>query len=234
MEVFVGTSGWMYGWNKKRSLDWYVQNSGLNAVELNASFYRFPYPNAVKAWANKGSQLRWSIKVNRWITHTLKFSEKALSSWKRFERLFEPLESNIDFYLFQLPPFMRSNLAPRIEDFIKKTELEQRFALEVRNITWFDKRWVDWASSLGITWVSVDCPDFPLDVVNTSGVVYERMHGRYGWYTHYYSDEELQEVATKIFEAKPSKAYVFFNNNHAMLDNSRKMLSMLCRSAVIP
>ncbi|MFQ6087165.1 MAG: DUF72 domain-containing protein [Candidatus Bathyarchaeia archaeon] len=231
MEVFVGTSGWFYGWNKKRSLDWYIQNSGLNAVELNASFYRFPHPNNVKSWATKGKRLRWAIKVNRWITHTLKFSEKALGSWEKFEKLFTPLEPNIDFYLFQLPPFIKSSLAPKIENFIRKTGLEQMFALEVRNMTWFDKKWIDWASSLGISWVSVDCPDFPLDVVNTSGVVYERMHGRYGWYTHYYSDDELKEVATKILEAEPSRAYIFFNNNHAMLDNSRKMLSMLAEMA---
>lgn len=232
MKVFVGTSGWMYGWNKKRSLDWYIQNSGLNAVELNASFYRFPYPNNVRSWATKGKGLRWSIKVNRWITHTLKFSDKAFNSWKRFEKLFEPLEPYIDFYLFQLSPFTKNSLAPRIEKFIKKTELEQRFALEVRNMTWFEEKWVDWASSLEVTWVSVDCPDFPLDVVNTSGVVYERMHGRYGWYTHFYSDDELEEVATRILKAKPSKAYIFFNNDHAMLDNSRRMLTMLGGSTV--
>ena len=42
VEVYVGTSGWMYPWNLGRSLEWYVNHSGLNAVELNASFYRIP------------------------------------------------------------------------------------------------------------------------------------------------------------------------------------------------
>jgi uncharacterized protein YecE (DUF72 family) len=127
---------------------------------------------------------------------------------------------------------MKSSFAPKIEDFIKKTKLEQRFALEVRNMTWFEKKRVDWASAMRITWVSIDCPDFPLNIINTSGVVYERMHGRYSWYTHYYSDDELKEVATKILEAKPEKVYIFFNNNHAMLDNSRKMRSMLTRLTI--
>jgi len=229
MEVFVGTSGWMYSWNEKQSLDWYVENSGLNAVELNASFYRFPYPNNVKSWATKGKELRWSIKVNRLITHTFRFSERALDSWKRFEELFKPLEVNIDLYLFQLPPFSTTSLAPRLTEFIQKTGLKHKFALEVRNLTWFDKKWIEWASRLGITLVSVDCPDFPLDIFNTDGIVYERMHGRTGWYTHYYTDEELKEVAAKIVDAKPKKAYILFNNDHAMLDNSRKMLTMLRR-----
>jgi len=75
--------------------------------------------------------------------------------------------------------------------------------------------------------VSVDSPDFPLDVFNTNGLVYERMHGRTEWYAHLYSDEELEEVARKITNRKPRKAYVFFNNDHAMLMNSRKMLKIL-------
>ncbi|MEM4913906.1 MAG: DUF72 domain-containing protein, partial [Desulfurococcaceae archaeon] len=69
MEVYVGTSGWLYDWNEGASLDWYVEESGLNAVELNASFYRFPFRNQVKGWSIKGSTLRWSVKVHRSITH---------------------------------------------------------------------------------------------------------------------------------------------------------------------
>jgi uncharacterized protein YecE (DUF72 family) len=75
--------------------------------------------------------------------------------------------------------------------------------------------------------VSVDSPDFPRDVFNTSGVVYLRMHGRTEWYAHLYSLEELKEVAERILSIKPEKAYVFFNNDQAMLENSRKMLSIL-------
>ena len=46
----------------------------------------------------------------------------------------------IDFYLFQLPPFMTSKYASRIEDFARKTELNERFALEVRNLDWFNEK----------------------------------------------------------------------------------------------
>jgi len=231
MEVFVGTSGWLYGWNEKKSLEWYVKNSSLNAVELNATFYRFPFPKAVSSWAVKGKTLRWSIKANRWLTHILRFNEKAFAFWQRFEKLFEPMDHLVDFYLFQIPPSMKVNMSSRIEAFIKKTGLEKRFAFEPRNIEWFDEKWLEWASSLGIIWVSIDCPDLPLDVFNTNGIVYERMHGREGWYTHHYSDEELRQVTNKITATRPEKVYVFFNNDHAMLDNSRKMLLMLGETA---
>ena len=52
------------------------------------------------------------------------------------------------------------------------------------------------------------------------------MHGRTAWYAHNYSDKELEEVAEKIMKAKPEKAYVFFNNDTAMLVNARKMLDI--------
>jgi len=227
LEFYVGTSGWFYSWNEKRNLDWYMTNSGLNAVELNASFYRFPFPNIVKSWAQKGKDLRWAVKVNRLITHTFKFSDRAYESWQKFRRLFLPLEPIIDFFLFQLPPSMTTKSVPRIETFLEKTNLTGKFALEVRNLKWFSQEWRNWASRLGITLVSVDSPDFPLDVFNTSGLVYERMHGRTEWYAHVYTDEELKEVAMKIVAARPKRAYVFFNNDHAMLENSRKMMTIL-------
>ncbi|MEM5853311.1 MAG: DUF72 domain-containing protein [Candidatus Aenigmatarchaeota archaeon] len=230
MKVFVGTSGWLYGWNEGGTLDWYLKNSMLNSVELNMSFYRFPFPNQVKAWASKtreiNPELRWSIKVSRFITHVFKFGDKALKLWKDFQKLFRPLERNIDFYLFQLPPSLSPKIGQKLEDFVRSTRLKEKFALEVRNKDWFKKECLEWAEKLGITWVSVDSPDFPLEVYCTNGIVYERMHGRTFWYSHYYSDNELKEVKKKILNLKPEKVYIFFNNDHAMLDNARKMLKL--------
>jgi uncharacterized protein YecE (DUF72 family) len=227
LEFYVGTSGWFYPWNEKKTLEWYVTNSGLNAVELNASFYRFPFPAMIKSWSTKGKGLRWSIKVNRFVTHIFKFGERAFQSWEKFYNLFAPLDANIDFFLFQAPPSLTPKSASQIEKFFEKTKLDKRFALEIRNSKWFAEEFVNWASRLGITWVSIDSPDFPRDVFNTNGVVYVRMHGRTAWYAHLYSVEELKEVAERILRVKPEKAYVFFNNDHAMLENSRKMLSIL-------
>jgi uncharacterized protein YecE (DUF72 family) len=229
MRFFVGTSGWLYDWNLGGDFRWFVENSGLNAVELNASFYRFPFPNQVIGWAKRGKHLRWSIKVNRLITHVFKFGERALESWEKFRKLFEPLEEAIDFYLFQLPPGYGPKNSPVLERFIRRVNLGERFALEVRSPEWYDKKWVNWAKELGVTWVSVDCPDFPNDVYATSDLIYERMHGRSAWYCHCYSDEELQEILQKIVAAGGKAAYIFFNNDHDMLNNARKMLELTKR-----
>ncbi len=227
MKIFVGTSGWMYSWNPN-GFEWYLRNSDLNAVELNASFYRFPFPSQVKGWANKMKikKIRWSIKVNRFVTHVFKFSERAFKTWEKFRKLFKPLDEYIDFYLFQLPPILTPKSASRIASFYKKTKLEQRFALEWRNLKWFSKEWIGWAKNLGLTLVSVDAPDFtkfPREIYCTNGIVYLRMHGRSDWYSHFYTSEELEEVKQKVLRSKADKAYIFFNNNHAMLSNAISM-----------
>ena len=54
MKAFVGTSGWSYDWNESGTLSWYVTNTGLNAIELNGTFYGFPKPGGIKSWARDG------------------------------------------------------------------------------------------------------------------------------------------------------------------------------------
>ena len=232
MKVFVGTSGFSYSWNPD-GLEWYLKRSGLNSLELNASFYCFPFPNQVKSWAKKtmrfSPNLRWAIKVNRFVTHVFKLGDRAYQTWMKFKKLFEPLDDKIDFYLFQLPPSLEPSekYVQRIEKFVSKCELGERFALEWRNMNWFTDKWIRWAENLGITLVSIDSPDFPREIYTTNNIVYLRLHGRTAWYSHYYTEEELEEIAQKIVKKKPEKAYIYLNNNHGMLPNAQTILKIL-------
>ena len=90
MDVFVGTSGWYYDWNKKKNFDWFIKNSSLNSVELNASFYRFPFPRQIEVWSTKGTGLRWSIKVHRSITH-----------WRQHQQRNESRKTSVDKQCFR-------------------------------------------------------------------------------------------------------------------------------------
>ncbi|CVK34706.1 protein of unknown function [Methanoculleus bourgensis] len=131
MEVHVGTSGWAYAWNRGGSLAWFAERSGLDAIELNASFYGFPSEKSVLSWADAGSGLRWSVKVNRSVTHRHRFNEKAVGVWERFRERFLPLDDLIDFYLFQAPPAFRD--VDRILAFAGATGLGERCTVEIRN-----------------------------------------------------------------------------------------------------
>lgn len=230
VRVFVGTSGFMYPWNPD-GLEWYVRESGFNALELNMSFYRFPTPSQVRGWAERGRELRWSIKVTRFITHLHRFGARATERWRSFRELFEPMDSLIDFYLFQLPPAMGPAYSGRIGGFAASTGLGRRFALEWRSPEWFSGEWIRWAAGLGITLVSVDAPGLPRTIFRNDGTVYLRMHGRSSWYGHRYSREELLEVARAIARGEPESVYVYFNNDHDMLDNGRELLGILRETA---
>jgi Uncharacterized conserved protein, COG1801 len=224
----MGTSGWMYSWNLGRSLEWYVNHSGLNAVELNASFYRVPAAGQVERWAEVGRALRWAVRVRKGVTHFGKLSEKALERLEGFLAVFRPLDYLIDFYLFQMPPTFRrtaENMA-RAEQIARL--LGARAAFEFRHPDWFRDEVVRWAERIGSTLVSVDSPDGTW-IVSTGGVVYLRLRGRTFWYSHYYEEDELRAVAEDVAKLRPEKVYVFFNNDHAMLDNARAMYSILGR-----
>ena len=228
VKVYVGTSGWLYDWNKDSSLDWYVKYSGLNAVELNASFYRMPFSSQVKSWVRRGSSLRWSIKVHRYITHVKRLKGDAVDFWGRFRELFKPLDQYVDFYLFQMPPnftYSGENLE-RVRLFAREAGLGSRFAIEFRHSSWFNEEVVRELGGVGLTMVSVDEPGLTW-IGTTNGLAYLRLHGRLSWYSYEYSEGELRELAVKVTELKPSAIYVFFNNDHWMLENARAMLRIL-------
>jgi uncharacterized protein YecE (DUF72 family) len=222
-EAFVGTSGWSYSWNQGNSLDWYVQHSGLNAIELNMSFYRFPYPNMVKSWAAKGKDLAWVVKVHRSITHFQKLAPSSSEGFQRFKKLFAPLENMIHYYLLQLPPTFID--IDKLEQFITATGTE-KFAIEFRHPTLFTDEIRTWGKKHGVLLVSIDAPQLPTTIMSDT-VVYERVHGRTWWYSHDYSDSELSEIKERILSGHPKTVYVFFNNNHAMLENATRMHRLL-------
>ena len=72
----------------------------------------------------------------------------------------------------------------------------------------------------------MDCPEGTW-IATSNGIVYLRIHGRTGWYYHDYSLEELEELASKVWEGRPDRVYVFFNNDHWMLENARLMKKIL-------
>ncbi|OYT42907.1 MAG: hypothetical protein B6U88_02550 [Candidatus Aenigmarchaeota archaeon ex4484_56] len=226
MQFYIGTSGWYYEWNTDKTLDWYINHSNLNSIELNASFYRFPFANQIKSWARKGIKLRWSIKVNKLITHRYKFNEKAANIWKKFKDLFTPMRKLIDFYLFQIPPNFTD--IEKVIQFSEMTGLKKKFALEIRNKNLLENPELCKKLQKNFVLVSVDSPDFKNKIFEDK-IVYMRLHGRTKWYQHNYSDEELKEIATEITDLKPKKIYIYFNNNHNMLENAKTMFMLFTK-----
>jgi uncharacterized protein YecE (DUF72 family) len=137
--------------------------------------------------------------------------------------LFSPLEESIHYYLFQLPPSFTD--LDRLDEFIISTGTE-KLAVEFRHPTRLTDEVKTWGKHHGILLVSIDTPQLPSTIMSDQ-VVYERIHGRTGWYSHDYSDQELDEIKGRILGGQPKTVYVFFNNNHAMLENAQRMHRLL-------
>ena len=221
-QIYIGTSGWSYEWNLGKSLDWYISNSELNSIELNMSYYRFPYPNMVKVWAKKGSNLVWIIKTHRLITHLKKLNKETYSIFERFKKIFLPFEESIHYYLLQFPS--RFTDLDKVEKFIDNCGNE-KLAVEFRNTSMFTNEIISWANKQGILLVSIDAPKLPTKIMSND-IIYERIHGRTDWYSHNYKDEELLEIKDRIMSPKPKEVYVFFNNDN-MLKNAMRMYGLL-------
>ncbi|MCM8818142.1 MAG: DUF72 domain-containing protein [Candidatus Omnitrophica bacterium] len=220
MKIYVGTSGWLYSWNEGQNFEWYIKNSQLNSVELNASFYRFPFQNQIKGWAEKGKNIVFSVKVHRKITHLLKLSDESKDVWNNFKSLFLPLENRIKFYLFQMPPSFSVEYLDRVKNFFKDLK-EKKIAIEFRHKSWFSDEIVKKVENLGIVFVSVDSPEIKSFIVKTCDTIYLRFHGRTNWYSHNYTDKELKEIIDKIKKLRPKFVYAYFNNDHNMLLNAQ-------------
>lgn len=226
MEILVGTSGWSNPiWNPN-GLTWYVENSRLNAIELNMSFYQLPKREQIITWAEEGKMLNWTVKMNRSVTHFFRFNDIAFEKFLEFQDLFRPLDDRIAYYLFQLPPNAHPAARDEIEAFFHKSKLGARFALEWRNQRWYSKEHVDWAKSLGITIVSADSSLVPTDIMNTSGTVYLRLHGRSDWFLHHYSRKELSRIAISVIESGCQRVVAFLNNDSLQLKNARALLQV--------
>lgn len=219
MDLFIGTSGWSYNWNVGKSLEWYVKSSNLNAIELNMSFYRYPYPHMVKSWEKKGGKLAWVIKVHRSITHYKKLGKESYENFIRFRNIFKPLEKSIHYYLLQLPPSF--NNIDVLDSFLDKSDCD-KLCIEFRDKSLFNKDIIKWGKEKGVLIVSIDAPKMP-SMIMSGNIIYERIHGRNDWYAHNYINEELLEIKDRILSRKPEKSYIFFNNNHAMLENAKSM-----------
>ena len=220
---YIGTSGWAYTWNHDKTLTWYTTHSHLNAIELNMSYYRFPYPNMITSWTQKGEQLAWVIKIHRLITHIKQLNTESYSIFERFTQLFQPMKQHIHYYLLQLPPKFTNINA--VEQFINKFS-NHKFAVEFRHPTLFTSEIKNWAQQHKILLVSVDAPNLPKTIMSKN-ICYIRIHGRNKWYQHQYTHTELTEIADHIMQTKPEYVYIFFNNNHAMLQNAQTMHSIL-------
>jgi uncharacterized protein YecE (DUF72 family) len=222
MEYFLGCSGWYYNdWagrfypanlSKKEWLQYYSEQ--FNTVEINNTFYRFPTEKQLKDWFNRTpSNFVFTLKANRLITHRKKFRD-AKELVERFYQLVDVLEDKLGCILFQLPPTVKKDLG-FLEKIIEQLDLRRNNILEFRHESWFDSEVYGIMRKNGLSFCSVSAPNLPQDLVATSQNAYVRFHGKNeSWYTHLYSQEEMQDWAKRIRKLEVNRVFCYFNNDY--------------------
>lgn len=123
--------------------------SQFDTVEVDSTFYRAPSASTVRGWYNKTPPgFLFAAKVPQAITH-----EKVLvdcdSEFKSFLAAMDVLGEKLGPLLFQFGYFNKNafkgvgEFLSRLQPFLRKLPKGYRFAVEIRNKSWLDARFVE-------------------------------------------------------------------------------------------
>ena len=106
-------------------------------TEINYSFRRIPSEKTLTNWsANTPQKFRFSLKAPQEITHFRKLRD-CTEVLERFAEALKTLGEKLGPVLFQLPPFLKSDLA-LLKDFLAVIPKNLHSAFEFRHESWFN------------------------------------------------------------------------------------------------
>ena len=178
----------------------------LPTVEINNTFYQMPKATVLENWARTTPEsFRFAIKASRRITHMSRLkAESAADSVAFLYKNLATLGQKRGPVLFQLPPFLKKDLA-RLEEFLKLLPPDHRAAFEFRNDTWFDDDVYQALRTAGASLCHSEREDnAPPPLVETAGWGYVRLR------LENYSDSDLQRWAERLASTGWEETYVYF------------------------
>jgi uncharacterized protein YecE (DUF72 family) len=236
--IHVGCSGWVYrhwkgafypeGLPQKRWFEHYA--SEFDTVEINASFYRLPLASTFVGWREKApSGFRYSVKVNRFITHMKKLldCEEVVD---QFAALARSLGDKLGPLLYQLPPGLHKNIE-RLDAFLARLPRDLEHVVEFRHKSWYDEEVLALLDRNDIGFVTHDLKGWKSPRWASGRTAYIRFHGSAGKYWGRYTNEELLGWTDWIVEQASSgrSVWCYFNNDihgHA-IEDARTLKSMV-------
>jgi uncharacterized protein YecE (DUF72 family) len=224
----IGTSGYLYkhwrgilypeGLAQKNWLPLYARF--FDTVEMNATFYRLPTPEAVARWRDiVPRSFTFAVKGSRYLTHM----KRLLDAGEGVRRFYHPvvqLAGKLGPVLWQLPPHMKPDL-DRLDHFLSRVP-EGRHALEFRDPAWYSEETCEVLERHGAAFCEHDNVKRP-PPRRTGGWRYVRFHGTTGKYSGRYGPDALRPFAEDLLDwaARGRDAFVYFNNDiggHAVHD----------------
>jgi uncharacterized protein YecE (DUF72 family) len=185
-------------------LAWY--SARLPAVEINNTFYRLPRVSVLEQWAAATpAGFRFAIKASRRITHDARLkADEAADPLAYLYRSLAALGDKRGPVLFQLPPFMKKDVA-RLNGFLRLLPDGHRAAFEFRHDSWFDDEVYAALRAAGAALCLSEREDHePPPLVETAPWGYLRLR------LEHYADDDLAAWAARIAASGWQEVYAFF------------------------
>jgi uncharacterized protein YecE (DUF72 family) len=210
-EMLAGTSGYSYKeWlghfypdklPASAMLRYYAER--FATVEINNTFYRMPSESMLARWAQEtAGGFSFTLKAPRRITHDKRLRE-AEDDVAEFVRRAGALGTKLGVLLFQLPPYLRKDVA-RLTDFLGAVPAGPRLAFEFRHPSWQDDEIYATLRAHGAMLCVTDTDEGETPFVATSDWGYVRLRS-----THY-EEAELRAWVERIATHNLARTYVYF------------------------
>jgi uncharacterized protein YecE (DUF72 family) len=214
MQMLAGTSGYSY---KEWVGPFYPEKTPAPAmlryyaerfptVEINNTFYRMPDTSLLERWASEvPAGFAFALKAPQRITHIKRLKE-IQSDVAEFTRRAAVLGDKLGILLFQLPPFLKKDVA-RLRDLLGALPPGRRVALEFRHDSWHDDEVYETLRERGAALcVMEEDGEQTSPFVVTSQDAYLRLRRTQ------YSDDDLRAWADRIAAQPLERAWVYFKH----------------------
>ena len=221
--IWIGTSGWTYdSWRgpfyppEVRKKEWLRSyGSRFATTEINASFYRTPSIEAVRAWRKQTPpDFVFAWKASKFITHWKRLNDTCGNSLALMESRVKLLGRKAGPVLFQLPGNFKAD-PERLRRFIKMLPRRRQYAIEFRHSSWYIDRVFELLRENNISLCLADHHQAPAPWLATASHVYVRGHGPDGRYRDNYSDATLRQWSRRIMKwhGEGRSIHVYFDND---------------------
>ena len=215
MTLWVGTSGYNYPeWKGSfypekmpaaKMLAFYAQ--AFATVEINYTFYRIPNTKILSGWDRETPEgFRLTLKAPKRITHIAKLRDCA-ELLQYFLKTAATLGPKLGAILFQLPPYLRKDLAV-LDAFLELLPTQLCAAFEFRHASWMDAAVFSRLRARNLALCVADSEKFSTPVEITASYGYFRLRDEG------YTPDDLKGWAATIRAASASCSDVFVYFKH--------------------
>jgi uncharacterized protein YecE (DUF72 family) len=218
MAYWIGTSGYNYPeWKGSfypeklaaaKMLPYYAER--FPTVEINNTFYRAPNEKTLRGWAEQTPEkFRLTLKAPKRITHEARLRDCA-DHVRYFVDTARTLGPKLGALLFQLPPFLRKDVA-LFDGFLETLPEDVCAAFEFRHASWFDPEIYERLKARNLALCIADSEKMLTPLEITANYAYFRLRDEG------YSAQDIERWAETLKEktAASSEVFVYFKHEEA-------------------